>query len=775
MSKGGGASKVYFILYLAVVLELLIIIVDRDEAEEGLLRKQKETMKIVESILSQLQSGAGTEGINTRPQDEITIPPPGIDLKAVMGADIKSFRRYIIEVGVTDVTNELNKKEGESGKDYQLRLAKLVKLANVEDIEYQVFYSSSLDPNNAPSFPNDEEIKRKNFDFLKFTPGQTISAEDGSLWDFLAVRKLKLDEDATYNNLDLKNLSMATIVPAYPHESSVNIGPSFAPSGMPDDSVFFYSTWESSKYIGKAGTGELKKRSFIVNFQPPSKAGWYKLRFASRTNRILGVKGGLKPSEVNDETTVNIGTVQLTVKDLNKVKKELSSKLEKYNLPSYDDFERGTITLDEFDEVLKKAKDRVRTVGAEDVTDVIGKINLYGYICKLLVPGQSSNFDQNKGSIEFNVRVITPTPVTANPVIAFNQDNYACFDQLAPVIDFTISPYQGGNQVEGRVFDKHTNETVAHLTFKARDEVAGTAPPPRGDKREYYAYVDTKLTPGNYSVEITHRLAGKFITQNADLDVFKTGLTNETFVRSHLTFTTNYGNYVTINADPNSGGKIKPNQFYTYLNTDINQQNPPINSYTVTQADNPPFMTANTNSLTMRITWKQPITGTEIDIFPKETFTIKQTPPKINIGDKSVNVSGQERKISIRVSRILVTGTPIGDKPQSSERSDIKVDIGKIDVSNVSGYDLVAGSEVIEKDEGGYYTILFDITGKLPRGEDKVKGMAKVPIVGTAINTINKKVSDPERKEITFQLNYEPEKAGRVPYGGGGGRRPPIK
>ncbi len=774
MSKGGGASKVYFILYLAVVLELLIIIVDRDEAEEGLLRKQKETMKIVESILSQLQSGAGTEGINTRPQDEITIPPPGIDLKQVMGADIKSFRRYIIEVGVTDVTNELNRKEGETSKDYQLRLAKLVKLANVEDIEYQVFYSSSLDPNNAPMFPTDEEIKKKSIDFMKFSPGQTVTADDGSTWEFMSVRKLQLDEEATYNNLDLKNLSMASIVPVYPPDKRVNIGSSFAPSGMPEDSVFFYSTYESSKYIGKAGPGDLKKRSFIVNFQPPGKAGWYKLRFASRTNRILGVKGGLKPSEINDETTVNIGTVQLTVKDLNKVKKELNSKLEKYNLPSFDDFDRGTLTLDEFDEGLKIAKDRVRTVGAEDVTDIIGKINLYGYICKLLVPGQSSNFDQNRGSIEFNVRVITPTPTQANPVIAFNQDNYACFDQLAPVVDFTISPYQGGNQVDGRVLDKNSGETVAHMTFKPRDEVvAGLQVPARGDKREYYAYVDNKLQPGKYSIEITHKLAGKSVTATADLDVFKTGLTNETQVKSHLTFTTNYGNYVTVSADPNSGGKIKPNQFWTYLNTDNDQQRQPINSYTVTQSDNPPFMFASTNSLNVRITWKQPITGNEIDIFPKENFPIEQTPPRVYVGDKSVNVSGQERKISIRISRIQVTGTPVGDKENSSTRSELKVEMGKIDVSNVSGYDLVAGSESIEKDEGGQYTVIFDITGKLPRGEDKVKGLVKVPIICTAINQINKKVSKPERKEVSFQLNYEPEKTGRMPYGGGGGRRPP--
>ena len=106
MSKGGGAGKVYFVLYLAVVLELLIIIVERDEAEEGLLKRQRESMKIVESILSQLQAGSGTEGINTRPQDQITIPPPGSqeELKKIMGGTISSFRKYIVEVGVTDVS-----------------------------------------------------------------------------------------------------------------------------------------------------------------------------------------------------------------------------------------------------------------------------------------------------------------------------------------------------------------------------------------------------------------------------------------------------------------------------------------------------------------------------------------------------------------------------------------------------------------------------------------------------------------------------------------------
>lgn len=72
MSKG-GAGKVYFVLYLAVILELLIIIVERDEAEEHLIRKQKEAEEIVEAVMAQLNTGFGASGVNALPQDEITL------------------------------------------------------------------------------------------------------------------------------------------------------------------------------------------------------------------------------------------------------------------------------------------------------------------------------------------------------------------------------------------------------------------------------------------------------------------------------------------------------------------------------------------------------------------------------------------------------------------------------------------------------------------------------------------------------------------------------
>lgn len=73
MSKG-GAGKVYFILYLAVLLELLIIIVERDDAEEelkrekeALARKNKRIQLIAETIINALR-GSQTSVSSTSDQ-----------------------------------------------------------------------------------------------------------------------------------------------------------------------------------------------------------------------------------------------------------------------------------------------------------------------------------------------------------------------------------------------------------------------------------------------------------------------------------------------------------------------------------------------------------------------------------------------------------------------------------------------------------------------------------------------------------------------------------
>lgn len=752
MSKGGGAGKVYFVLYLAVVLELLIIIVERDEAEEGLLRKQKETMRIVESILSQLQSGAGTEGINTRPQDEITVLEE-IHQKALgEGIEIRSSRRYIVEVGVTDVTSALKRLEGENEKEYVQRLKKLIKLGNVEDIEYQIFYHPSDDPLNAPGFPSETDLEKNKTDFTKFAPGMTIPAgEDAADWEFMGLRKLNLDEEETFNNIDLANVSLKSLQPVYPKEDVLVVGDNYSPKDIPEDSIFYYSMKQSLEKVSSQGKTELQKRSFTVNFQPPAKAGWYKLRFSSRTNRILGVRSDENYMLMDDETTVNIGTVQLTVKDLRKVQKQLVSALEKYKLPDFDSFIKDK-NIEKFDAELEVAIEDA--ADDEDGIEMAGKIKLYGYIAKLLNPGMSSNFDQNKGSIEFNIRVITPKPPVAEPTVTL--PNYTGgFDKVAPVFEFVTSPYQSetANAVEGRIVDNN-GATVARIDCRPLDRIAGlegVTPPTTGGRREYRGYVDKELAPGKYKIEVTHKLSGRSKTEEAQLEIFKTGLTedSEKRIRQRLQGLAFYGYPVSIDAEPNSGGKIKSNQFRLYLWTDNNNQPVPIEG--VSNSQNPiKALPCEAKEVKLRVTWVQPYTSNEVDLLPLQSFSLKQEEPEI-IMQPQPEISGTAMKLKINVTGIKI------EKPTSGcgEPATVDYRVGAVEIVDGLKTYQAPIEPTIEEDGSGGLFVYFELEGKLPPGERKVKGTVQIPIFATATNP-NGKVSEESTAYLTVRLNHEP-------------------
>jgi len=776
------AGKVYFVLYLAVVLELLIIIVERDEAEEHLLKKQKESMKIVESILSQLQSGSGTEGINTRPQDEITMPPAGVNIKEVMGADLKSWRKYIVEVGVTDISNDLKRHEGEVEKEFHERLKKLVELANVEEIEYQVFYCSSEDPNNAPPFPTDAEILKQYSGFKDFQPGQTVDAGDGSFWEFLSVRKLKLDKDATYNSLDLRNLTPESVRPVYPKANIFFNGPSFIPKDIPEDSVFFYSEVESLKDAKKgSASNEFKKRAFVVNFQPPDKQGWYKLRFSSRTNRILGVRGGTKLSQIDKETKVNIGTVQLTVEALEKVKKELSSKLEKFALPPAELLIEKQ-DLEKFDLGLKKAKEEASK--EENAVENRGKIDLYGYIVKLLAPGQSINFEQNRGAIEFNVRVITPKPPISEPVISY-PSYIPDFDKIPAVFEFTISPYQGKgvNGVEGKVLDME-GKTVARLICQPLDQIAGTSitPPTTGGKQDWRGTVDQNLDPGKYKVELVHKLHGKAKTEIADLEIFKTGLANGDELDRNLNFQAVYGAMLKINAQPFSGGKIKSKEFKIYLSTDVDDQRPPFEGLSMEEALE---VSARANNVSLEVTWIQPHTNKELELFPKKTYQIKQKQATINARKQRPSSESDEgKKIKIIVQDIEIFYPPIGTTAESgSRKADIKINAkgGALSIKG-GGYDFAGDPQIDQEVEGNTIRVRLtaELNGTLDRGSERIDGTVPIELQVTATNPFNGKASDVKKETLSVPVKISIDKrGGRRPGGGGtpppGGGGPPRR
>lgn len=762
MSKG-GAGKVYFVLYLAVVLELLIIIVERDEAEEHLHQKQKEAMRIVESILSQLQSGAGTEGINTRPQDEITIPPPGVNIKEVLGADIKSFRQYIVEVGVTDISTERERKEGEALDEYFERLRKLYKLANVAELEYSVFYNSSQDPNYSPPFPSESYLSKKGIVIEKMAEGQNLEGEDGTVWTFKGLRKLEMDNEKGLPkfspNANLEEFAMGPMHPLYPVDKGISIGPNFAPSQVNPDSVFTYSVSESEKASGTQNSAlknRFTKRAFVVNFQPPSTAGWYKLRFASRTNRILGVKGGANIDDIDENSTVNIGTVQLKIKDLVKVQKELGTKLEKFAVPTSEDLiAKG---FKEFDEKLSAAT----LLASKELEglELANNIKLYGYIVKLLTPGQSANFEQNKGAIEFNVRVVTPKPQMSEPVINIVNEMHRINSGVVN-FNFTVSPYQGNNNIiAGQVYaETDLNTPVANVEIKPRSET----PPGNGGIREYIGTITKEIMasssaqPRTYIVKMKHTLQGKFKEETSRLTLYPAlNEDNIATLTRGLDAFAQYGKNWFFDFVPPSGNKIAPEQFCYYFATDQNAggQGPACKAgYKATNEDKL-SLCANVKTASMKIVWKDPVTGKETEVYPYREFKIKQGTPELNVANKQVIVTG-DKKLSIQVSNITV-GEAILGCPDDKGEAQISATTQPPTVT-IPGYTIVVPPQVTVK--GKQISFTMELEGKPTK--DGIIGNITVPLTIRATNPLNGAVSNPQTKPIIIEVAKAPEKQRR--------------
>src|SRR5579883_102028 len=100
MAGHGGGGKVYFILYLAVLLELLIIIVERDDAEEALkrekealARKNKRIQLIAETIINALR-GSQTSVSSTS------------DQSMTLGDPKEPEREFSVKVRVSDPTRD---------------------------------------------------------------------------------------------------------------------------------------------------------------------------------------------------------------------------------------------------------------------------------------------------------------------------------------------------------------------------------------------------------------------------------------------------------------------------------------------------------------------------------------------------------------------------------------------------------------------------------------------------------------------------------------------
>ncbi|MBM4150193.1 MAG: hypothetical protein FJ219_00905 [Ignavibacteria bacterium] len=694
MSKG-GAGKVYFVLYLAVILELLIIIVERDEAEEHLVKKQQESMRIVESILTQLQSGAGTEGINTRPQDAIVLSEK---LPEEQRKYFKKFRTYYIEVGVTDVASAMNM-DGLDDAQKKEKIETLKKLANVQELQYEVYFHPSKEVDVPPSPPASEFKKVQSSPQSGMRLANPPNATSTETWELQATRKL-----------ELSTKSMKNFKEPFYGESSVKAGDiaQFAP---PDSArvnrIFGYSE-EKTDRLRQSNNGKLTKRAFVCNFQPPSKPGWYKLRFSSQTNRIMGISAEQKFNSLKDDQKVNIGTVQLKVKDLRSVQRQLSDQLSGTGIPSADAFAKGSLDLDKFNDQLESAKKKVIDGGGEKVAQNTSRIDLFGYIAKLLSPGRYTTFDQNKGSIEIDIFVQQPEIEQEDPIITWDDNGQLySFDKAGKYVATFVA----------NLYDKAT-PTIQFNGSTSGVSITKVGPTSTNGKAgRYKVEVNRDLSPGEYKMTASLSSAGKTVVEEMNLKIFSTGLAtvkteegddvkNEEEISGLVKFLAK-GDAVEFTAVPTSGSTIPGSQFRTII--DGTTKKSPVIGLQVGANDgyNIPI---DADRVSVRIVWQDPKDQSiQVQIFPTDGSNAVEVQP----GPKRPRVvCGDASRITDAKTPIFFVNVEIKAPTYPDIIATIKGVKFEVKEQNIKGYKVVTVGE--PKLTSGKWTQSYRLDGKLP-------------------------------------------------------------
>ncbi len=629
MSKG-SAGKVYFVLYLAVILELLIIIVERDEAEEHLHQKTKESMRIVQNILSQLQSGSGNFNMNVAPNDLIIVQDRATVESLPPDQRIKRQKTYSVKVGVTDISEAKHGGDGaeeggeEGAKDYTF-----TKLANVQELTYQLFYTETNKGETQETAPRLPDSLYNNKRLREFKTGDVATYLDQQAgrsfnWTLLDNRQLKLDVPTTY---EYNKADGGWRKPLY--NLSINAAP-IDRGTQSRDTVFFYDSTKSDKDI--ANVGKVIARTFTVRFDPGEerKDGWYKLRFFSSTNKILGVdfEGGLK--DIKDEDQINVGVVKLKVKALRSVMTDLQKELDgKVELRDkwYDgegDFNVRLKAVEEFNAAIKLGRENNK-----DNDEVLNKITLYDYIVKLLTPGFSSFLDQNSGTMDIDVQVRKPEQQQPAPSISELDPKIITFDKLQKtIITFALTPaayFKPGNP---SVDIKGTPSLAGKYRIEL-DEPAGSTipndPQANNKKRRYKMVFETPIAAGMYNIKLSYTGGGKTDTASTDMKVLPSSLeakSMKTLAGTKLYF----GKRLSLRSKLLGEAELPLQQFkidYQFGNEKKNADNNYTESFTG------PNIPASAKKVKIDIVWVYPPTGERVPLFTREA-TPEQTPPEIS-------------------------------------------------------------------------------------------------------------------------------------------------
>lgn len=759
MSKG-GAGKVYFVLYLAVILELLIIIVERDEAEEHLMAKQKESMKIVQSILSQLQVGGGVEGISTRPQDQIVLKDPswanqpGMDL-------IKEERDYLVEVGVTDVIGDISRitNDEKLGPNEKLeRLHDFALTSNVRELQYQIWYTSTKD--TVPQFPTDSTIGAL-VAGMKGTFREVSPA--GYNWTLVGMQVASYDSSATLSQNPINIATAADwwedAVPVYKYQTPQGKFAQFGPGG--DEKQFEYNHIETTRKDYKSNhLSSLKVRKFSVKFKPVAGTeGMYKLHFYSRTNKILGISSDVSIIDVSDDDVVNIGTVQLSVKDLRSVKRELEKTIETEGLNEISQqFNDGKLPAVEYREKIKQLVNGLVLHEPEEA----GRVRLYGAINLILRPGASDELDPNRSSMGFTVKVVKPNIPTADPFVEYDNTQMYAYAGVGPAFYVTTGPSTPGTPAPEGFVESGGQRISLQFESKGSGGAAASADASKGGagSSKWLASSTSPLSQGEWTATITQRTGGKTETKEAAINVYGTSLEDSDAKRYVEDLKTrlrevNYGSRLKFNVlqgapDDASVKHVPASQFMIAIKSN-KQDQPEVFRGLSAEVE----VDESATEYALDFIW-QNSKGEKVTLLSASSIPAMQKGPEI--GRQLSNPSGYQAGSSIEVVGTLSLTKPsnlITDASSKFTKPTVTVES-----NTLRGITAPSVSASIEEEGNGLYRVRLDISGDIDRKTPVVTGSVSLK-VSASITNPNNRQKGTSRSSITVPVNVAVEAKSR--------------
>lgn len=700
MSKG-GAGKVYFVLYLAVILELLIIIVERDEAEEHLIRKQKEAEEIVEAVMAQLNTGFGASGVNALPQDEITLLDPAV-LSGVSERDRpKDERTYQVRVSTVKIKDILGDDLPDDVASKRKRVKEIIQLFNVQDLKLLDTLNESNQVENLFLKINDLWVNQKADEVInKIGAKRSISDAYGDSYEFLKA--------ITPDSL------------SYGGDASTTASFRFSPHLTTLDKAAFENGIKVFEYT-------FKQKS----------PGLYRVNLSSKTNNILGVSGLDDKKGDNPEDVISIGTIQLTRKQLAKVEDRLQqtfgSKVEalcnKFETVEEFTYQQYSQEMDAEVATMDYAK-----IGVKSKSDMLRRAELLKNITVLL-HGDANQMEQNNPTFRFEVFVKKPTIERAEPCIADLLNSQRVLSGVSKVvIPFTVNNYRG---VLPTVAVTPSDVAVKVVPLGQAAQATGGA---RNQPFEIHVEgVSTTGGPKTYTVKFTNvKLCDESEENVSTISVFPSELANKGAMDILLDKRVTIGKKLRLPVNPSAGGEIPANQYE--MSYTLNGQ---VNTF---QGTNPlqvevPCVPKSTSSLNVKVKWRYKPIGSQytedVVLYDKTVTQARQGAPEIDLSKSSE--SWDAKALKLIVSGIKIE-SPRVDCGQDAPEKDLKVDV-KLDKPSVGKYNVFSS---IEPEGSGSYRVILQLKGpRMKFAGDNIELAISAGVAGATVSE-NKTVSIPE-------------------------------